>query len=1125
MKHFAIDIRLKQDWFRFATERMALNEPTQGCGSDVFLPYLPKIVSVDPVEQEVELEGSSPLPSIKVSIHDVDRRLVKILNEGFAEEASAIVRMLEDGEEKDRVVGFITDNDWKEGVITFTVRTDEDIESDDKFKLFSFDSFQHMEILSPVRVEVGVDVQVNNSTPWRVFKSVIRRDSIIKQEFTFVGGSLINSYYNYTATSKFEARAKAVLPEASVVKLATYTNQYSLIQPDTDPIDSDWMGGSPTARKYLKEYVSSNPLFGNVTETPTNYAYAIIGNSETGQQEIFAYAYCLKGKAWVPNRGPGFGNTPGFLTMTGAAANNYYLSGIPHALFHDPLGIFGTPAEKAAFAAEFKIKNTHAPGEIIAPSVAVDELYIDAGGLIPRFDNDPDLSVGLLWAGRTITLDNAHGLGEDMGNAFGRTVKAFSRYHIAAIYEDIYDDVNDTGVIPYVLKVEIHNRPLSPRHYYAINFRSGFPIYELPAEVSQDTKLLVARFDYALLHMDIPLNNIEDSVYSRLLTDLQAGNPPVKLTNRYKGSRVDSIKDFHNLLVTVSSNRVDSATYDPDNIEEVNDAVVNNATERFAICTRSEFFIDGGEVLERLYFPVRGGSVYAYNEGRSLGSNQYIRRRIGFISDPDVFADDTIGDNYLTSAPSDSSAWVNMMVVSPGAVSLEDWNNNGFEQWENEAKAFFSLQRYRIIHDPVPENSSDLGKMFPIVFGRVYRVPMLQVISRKVMLADESTAGDDVYVFASHRTDVKSARDIRLEWFPDDPPNGMQNEELFDPAMQREIVESPFPFKKSGHYVVEEVDDKFQLKFVGDINTPYHRVISARTLDGFPLSAVKLTGDEWDERAGRSDKRYPIRNGLGTTPLYATFSGYIDEQNRLVHHPADVIREFIKLYGLPAMKDDFIDENSFKLVKSQTPRYTASIFLNEPIKTSEFLEKICDEFGFMYFITSGRLKLIVPDIRFVDYSKPLSEGFNLIEGMVEKSEGYKQITNQIRYEYRKNWVTDSYDKLIVLNASNNAECAKATLVKGQKKEKSVKADFVRSSLVAKEVSMRYARLLAGKRRKLSCSARYVDGIVFSPGDIIPVTYSDFDLDGELAIVTKVTVGRLVMDLELFILGGLNDIDY
>lgn len=1125
MKHFAVDIKFKQLWVRVATQRMALGDPVGSCGSEISLPYLPKVVSVDPIVQEVSLSGSSPVPSVKISVHDVKRELVDMLATGFAEEAWVTVRMFTDGVETDRVVGFLTDDNWKDGVITFTVRSDEDIEQTEKFKLFSFDSFQQVEVLSPTRVEVGVDIQVNNSTPWRIFKSSLRRTAIAAQKVTINAGKIIHPYYSYNSgvSLTYTTKHEYVLPNTNFIKLTLKDNEYIDFNVTTEMIDADWVDGSPLGNKILKEV--TNPfLFANTTKGPSNYSYAIIGNSETGYQEVIAYAYLLRGEIWALDDGTG---DPGFVTMTGSHVNNFYLSGIPTPSDPDPLNKV-SPSGEAAFLANYRIKYAHKPGEICAPrDTGVDTIYVDAGNLLPKYENDPDLSTGLLWAGRTVTFTNKVGEGEGLASSvIGKTAKCFSRYYIADVIEDVYDDVNNTGNIPFVLKVEIHNRPLSPRHTYAISFSSNFPIYELPSEISIDTKLILARFDYAMLSMDLPLNNIEGDTYDRLKTKLLAGNVPKQLDNRYRGSRVDSIKDFYNLLTTVASGQSDSSTYNASSIQQVNDAVVNNATERFAICTRSQFVIINNEVFERLFFPARGGELYLYGDQsftvNGVPGGQPIFRRRGFIADPDVYLDDTVGSNYLVDAPSDSSSWANTMVVSPAAANLSDWSNNGFEVWEDKAKLFFASQRYRIIHNAVPENSSDLGKMFPIVFGRVHRVPLIQAISRKVMLSDDLTAGDDVYVIASHRTDVRSPADIRLEWFPEGGSHDLGNEELFDPSMKREMIISPFPVKLSGHYGIEEQDGVLQLKFIGDISTPYHRLIPQRTLDGFLLSAIQLRGSEWDERAGRSDRRHPIRNGLGSTPLYATFSGYVDEQNGLVIHPADVIKTYIELYGTAGIGDTLVDEASFDTVKSQTPKYTSSVFMNEPIKTSEFIEKICSEFGFMYFISSGMVRLLVPDTRFVDYAKPLTEGLNLIEGMVDRSEGYKEITNQIKYEYRKNWVENSYDKTIILNANNNEECAKATLVKGQKKEKAIKADFVRSSNVAKEVTMRYSKLLSGKRRKLSCRARYVEGIVFSPGDIVPVTYSDFGFDGAVAMVTKVTLGRQVMDLELFILGGLHD---
>ncbi len=1120
MKNFAVDISIGHLKFRYATTRLNLRDSDVGrCGADIVLPYLPRVVSIDPFSKELSLDGKSPLPSIKLSIHDVTRELTDIFLTRVPEESVAVVRMLDsDLSEIDRLSGFITDDSWSDGVMTFTVRTDEDIEASDRLKYFSFDSFQYLEILSPVSVGVNVDIQVNESTPWRVFKTNLQRSAIAKQTFTYSAASVLgfNEYTGYTPTGAYKSRAFSIYPGLAFIKLATKTNQYDVIVPTMEDIDAGELNELPGLEKILKQQVAAQPLFNNTTENPSVYSYAIVGSSETNNSEMIAYAYCLKGRLWLEN----VDGSPGFISLTGESAEHYYLSGIPTEAYPDPANLIAGGVEaKEEFRDKFKIKSTHPPGEVIAQSVAFDQIYVDAGNLIPRHIDDPDLSVGLLWAGRTVTLEGSLFKGQDTGSSMGRTAMGFSRYYIAEVIEDVYDDVNFTGIIPFVLRVEIHNRPLSPRHYYAVDFSSDFPIFELPAEISMDTKLVTARFDYALSYIDLPLNNIREAAYDKVRELLVDGKQP-PMVNRYRGARIDTINDVADLLQTVSRGQSDSPFFSQDNVQETNDAIINNANEKFAVCAKSEFILVNNEVFERLHLPARGGGVYSYSH-LDVVAKRGLRRRTGYIADPDIFVDDTVGDNYISTGPMHTADWSNNITVAPSAVNLEDWSDNTFEFWEDKARNYFTSRRYRIIHDPIPENSSDLGKIFPIVFGRVYRVPLLHVISRKTIKEASSTAGDDLYVYASHACDVKSAMDIRLEWFPEDQGTNDDVNSLFDPNMVRDIARSPFPSSLSGHYEIEEAEGGvIKQKFVGEINSPYHKLQSVRTLDGYPVQGIKLRGDEWDIRANRMDKRYAIRNGLGSTPLYGTFSGYTNEDGRLVNHPIDVIATFLKIYGKKPFNESLVDETNFEIIKSQIPLYVASVYIDKPITSSEFIAKMCEEFGLIYFHSNGKLKFNVPDISFVRYDKPISEGLNLIEGMEDKSEGYKDIYTQINYEYKKNWVSDTYDSVVILNAMNNAACAAASKVNGQKKEKSVKADYVRSPYVAREVAGRYARILSGKRRKISCRVRYTEGIVFEPGDIVPVTYSDFSLDGALAIVSKVVIGRLVMELELFIIGGL-----
>lgn len=1138
MIHYSVDITFRENFIRVATKRIVANFSQDECNSGVALPYLPLVVSIDPIEAETDIEGGSPVPSLKLAISDPSRKYMDILSSANPEEALVVVRMLDfkDGriETLMSARGYMTDVEWKEGNISMTVRGEEKVEDLDGFPIYSFDSFQYFEVLTPSDLNIGVDLDINDSTPWRVFKPEFRRTAIGGMELNITSGT----YYSYLApalglsnTLSLNLKIEGPRPGFDYIKLATKTNSWTKYNITTEDLDSGFLDEVPGDETYLKP--TDLVLF--FQPSAGEYGYAIVGNAETGTQEVIAYTHVLKNQIKP--------------TLSSSSSNVYvsgdwfYLSGIPlspsfSTAFgdeaYDPAGKFATRAEKLAFAEEYGIKFHHRSGEIIAPLAAFDRLWINAGTLVPRYEDDFDLSVGLIWTGRSVKLGNEISLESDPDGLTGRSFKIFSRYRIVSHHEDIYDDVNKTGVIPNVLCLEIHNRPLSPNHIVALSQREMLQA-EISSEISMDTKIAIARMNYKVDHIDISLNSFDFPLYNAIKEIVDAGGQPENLYNRYRGKRVDTIKSFTDMNVQLSNNQTSGTSYEATDIEGQNAALVNNATESFAVVVKSEFIVkeEDGILYERLYFQKTPGVSYPYSLYRK-GDGLAIRRT-GFVFDPDVYLDDTANNEYILPSPDGQLTWSNYLTYWPTIGEATSYAQEGtFETlsgiWKDLSEFYFLSQRYRVIHDAVPENSQDLGRMYPIVYGRVFRVPLIQAISRKTMLEDQMTAGDDYYIYASHACNVKEPYSITLEWFPDQGPiAGVPNEELFDPVIKREIVISPFPTKLEGHFEMELAPEgtapegTYEMVLKGTLYNPYHKLESLDDLNGVRTYGVRLRGAEWDSRAGRYDKRYAIRNGLGSTKLYATFSGYEDINGEVIHHPVDIIKHYVSTYGRLPASEEIVDEVNFAKVRSLTPFYTASVFLDEPKSVADLITEMSEQFGYMMFHYNGRVQLAVPSVEAVQLDKPLAHGYNLIEDVTEDTGGYKDIYTRIEYKYEKNWVTDRFDKQIILHPGNNRYCAEAAKANGSKKTLKIEADFVRSPHVAKDVTERYARILSGYRKKYKCKARYIDGILFAPGDVIPMTYRDFNMVNHKVLVTKVEFNRYYMELELLSIQGVTDV--
>jgi hypothetical protein len=1031
---YAVELRVDGKMYRYSTTRMAL-DLTNSCGEVSKVSFVPWLKKASGLESELDLTNKDiPIPTTKLEIWDPAMLMLsRVENIDIEQVGCRFYEIV--GDTVTTFYGYATDLSYDGSTLGITIRSSESATPLDNINdLFSFDSFQSFEIISPRDIQVGTQYIINENTPWTVYVASFQRSS------------LANSNYG---------EGGHAYPDVSFVRLATKTNNYEYYAPALGELNAD-LPGTEYHLQTLTDTLFDNPA-------GFYYAEAVVGyDHETGKQEIIKYAWAL------PNSKLNVADGTFDNSFTGG---NYILSGIPTDAYPDPIGFYGGDVvEEANLVNNYSIKYKHLRNEIIAPLGAFDTVWVNANGLYPSYTDDPEFGIGFLDTGRTIS--------DTQGNQYA----LFSRYKMEDIVTSLYDTNLDDGTfITAMLKLNIHSRNADPNHVHAYSGAN-----EIQASLSIGDPLRVASFEFAVYSIDLHLLSIDEEVYSDMYSNFGLLGLSIEdqFKDRYRGLRIDMFNDFSDFIETIDSQQLVNGTQQT--ITQTNNSLLNNANGKFGICTSSEIVKVGSELYERLYFTV---------PAQSIDSFKYV----------EVDADGTVDQTELESVDNTSAArnqlFVNYLKTHHNAKDITDWDN-GFDFFGEQARTYFLNSRYRIIHNPVPENSQDLGKMFPICYGKLVNVPILQCISKKVFGNEEGTAGDDYYVYASHRCDISTPADISIQLFSEQKGSDGLLKPLdakdFSNIAAQNIIQSPFPNFLDGHFVYKNG----RIKSDGRLMFPYAKLENKDTLDGLKTYGLRFQGGLWDSRAGQFDKRYGIRNGVGSSTIYGSFRGYKDRNNKFLLHPVDVLRHYIETYANGAYSDLTFNSSSLDYVKSKTPKYEVSIYMEEPLNIDEFVSKIGEQFGLFVYQDRGQINLAIPEIEQVDMNSPISENLNLLEGTTLSVKGYKTTYNELEYNYAFDYPNSSFRHSIKLDKNNDPYCAKASRNRGDRKTFKVDADWVRSSIVAHEVARRYAKIVSGGNKTYECSLKWVTGINHSVGQTVPMTCSQHGLDNTPVLITS-----------------------
>lgn len=1102
-----IKILVNGNAYRFATESAYITEKIGG--TEYTNPYVPYVIDYSSFRSEIKFEGEPPVPNFRFNIWDGHGELRQEFEKVDFEAAKATVLFVDDDGETSQFKGYITEPDYDLGMVELTVKMQEDRGVNTILEKFTHDTFQYHTLINPHDVTLDGNWEVHEDNSWTVFKTAKRSGQVLG---TVEPGDtsikvLIERYKHDTNPNKYEdVDIGTYLDGPAQDRLsflpATVTGGFDQIVSET----YDWSTEYSTVSHVLVVGTELNDGVYTVA-TSSSSAISLSEHIETGETSDFlGFEQNVRGAMIVKiDLFEAFDSVGGYIILgetgsqvmedvgagdfnwTQSKAEIVHYSSVSIEQYDYASGLYVVSLDGVDTTGDYKIKHEHASGESVMQQGALDKIWVDTNGFIPEYSSsDPNLAVGFLWAGKTASFaSDGLRLEQDPGGDEalfkpGKTYRAFHRYKISSVITLNY--VEDTKTF---IELEIHNSPLNSSHIYAAdlwNLKSPVDYYE------PGTKCQLADFYWTVSKMKLNMENLDEAFR-------RSSFNPVFFSGRLRGSRVDVLNSFTDLKRVYRESQID-----PDNANQTvkqNEDLINNATGQFAVVVDSEI------------------QEYGAPGETALGPFEIIKfytneRSAALVTDSDEYAVgasvEDAGVTHINTTEEDK-VYSNYLRFDVNYYTMSDQSGDS-DLRRQEARDFFLSRKYRLIFDPVPENSQDLGKNFPIVYGHVERVPMLQVISRKVLKSDEITAGDDVYIYASHSVDVRLPSDIRIELL--DPQNNNQKDfskkEGLKTSLITHEIQSPFPLVAHKHYTADVQqsvysDNKIVHLSPAELYNPYHELKKVKSLDGKIYYGVQLTGGEWDPLAGSFDARYPIRNGVGSSTLYATFPGYVDYKGRLIQHPMDIIKHFYQTHGVYPYTEEMFDDDNIEYVKSLTRGYKASIYLVDDLNITDFISRVCKQFAIYWYLKDGKIKFTTADTSVVDHTKPLSEKLNIFNEVKMSDSGSSNVINRVVYEYKKNWVTNSFDGVIDLNPSNNIHCARADKAIGSKSSIKIEADFVNSAAVANRVARLIASRVANHVIEYQCSAK--KGTGFEPGDYIPVTYSPLGLNKTPMLVTSV----------------------
>lgn len=1121
MRKAALKISVDGAPFRVATDYVTLMESVGGQTVRVYYP--PYLKAISAPKAAISVTGEPSVPNFSVTVWDPVGDLRAAMDQKEFESASCEVTIVdEDDTVLETYRGYASGVSFSEANIEFSIQLQEDASSNRQLEIFRHDSFQYFHLLRPREVRVTPAVEVHEATPWAIETMVIRGGTLFEAALPGDAQLLIaidpeDPWLKSVGAGGAGSGALNVWVPTAPVTSTGFKRETEGITHFTAPgtITTDGTVANCSAGDKLLVVGSqyndtvwevSGTAVGPVTYTLDTTLTGPVSQEEATQIRLY--------NGFIEPRFPAAGRvilgTKGSLTTDGTGS---YVTGKVEVVDYTSASYYGTinglhivQLTGIPLAGDFRIKHRHTAGVAVQPDNKKDLIIVSSHGYEPNTTSES--------VGRVCLIHTENDTFPNLAN--GQEFRVVNRALI------LTNTLQNSAVTGSILQLEVHNNHLNSAHIYGVKslFNCGYPLrrsnvapwthsrnIELSTPPAPYTTVKYADFYWTVANMVVTHDNVVVEDEGTMNPQVIASSELEGLRDRLRGTRLDALNSFDEFIRVLREN-VDggngtTGVAEPTESSEVNLNLINNAS-RFAVIEASSVDYSNFDYVEYISFYTPDWGVLAETAGYVVGASvedlghTYVDgwSRTG-TGTPGEYANTSAGD----------SPYTNLFRYNVDHRTVGEQSGDTL-LGQTDAEEFFLRQTYRLTGDPVPQNSDDLGRRFPVVYGFVERVPMLQVVSKKSLIGDVATSGDDIYIYASHPCLVRDPADIDIELLDmpeEDSSTAIDRIQGLPAGKNRFAIESPFPKVVYNHSEREQIPLAGERVVAGRrLYNPYHNLITKPTLNGVDMYGIKLRGGEWDQSLGESDKRWPIRNGLGTSTLVATFGGKVDQYGSLIQHPLDVIEDFLVEYGRYPFTADRLDQANLEDVKSQTRHLKVSCFIQEEIDIGRFMTDLCQQTGIFPYLDRGQVRFAVmpgPSTK-VHHDRHLSENLNILGPVSGQDNRDNSVYNRIVYSYRMNHATNSFDAVIDLHPGNNRYCAKANKALGSKSAFEINANFVSSAAIAQEVAFKLAYLLSRHRVEFSCDATY--SVEYSPGMLVPMTYAPLGLSATPVLVLEVT---------------------
>lgn len=415
----------------------------------------------------------------------------------------------------------------------------------------------------------------------------------------------------------------------------------------------------------------------------------------------------------------------------------------------------------------------------------------------------------------------------------------------------------------------------------------------------------------------------------------------------------------------------------------------------------------------------------------------------------------------------------------------------------------------QIIRKPVPENADSVGRPLPIVYGYVEKLWAVWAVSAKSTRQNSLSAGDDLYIIASHPIVDNDPTEILVYFGLDENAQG-QN---FKPGTI-DYVPNPLPrsiaeidhWQESGYSLVSS--DPTQNV------SPFHKLLEITTNKGDIVTAVKLRGDEYtgwfEDNVGSAlsdgdcpgingQPQFPIRYGLGNSKLYVSFRGYKDVGGEitgipdgLIEHPIDILKHFLLHYT--NIDGDFskLNEQSFADSKANLENWKFGLAITDTANGKDIVDRICKQCHSVWQFINGQFRVDVFNLDNYNATIYIDE-IRDFEG--EKSWSrppLSEIYNDFIFKYKYNSIKEKFDGVIVRNKKNDQLCRNSFSYYGVIRSfDEIELPDIYDSFTANAYADHIVKLYSMQRLTLDANLRTTDvTIQLRPTSIVNIKFRD-----------------------------------